>query len=546
MKNKKLQALVEEMLGTAAAEPVHGDEAAKEHTPELSNKDILVGQHAEEVEEVIVEGEDMDGEESHVDEGEYDYEGDMAKSQLRTILDAAQELHDQLGDEDNLPEWVQSKITLAKEYVDTARDYMKSEGQESVQESYTEEELLELFESLNLDTDKYTFEYLAEELGFVNEGLFDGFKRGIENYKAQKDASKLAKTQMKAKLIKDRMNVGSAERNLLQSKRIYKPTVKAARLDAKLDTKLDAIDTKKEVSKVRNDKAVERQNTGLAKQVKKTDSYTPSQVNASVEYTREELEALFESLELDTNKYTFEYLAEELGFEPLSETKLSPGYKKTIKKEYGKQSPYFIQRAEKGDNNFNNTNWQAKNSFKLSNMAKDVKTTGQYKDWDNKPKKVDPSDINSTAENFKKRSEEMAAAEEERKQASGILPYGLRKSPKPTNESYTEEELVELFESLNLDTEKYTFNYLAEQLGFAAAEPIATSDAEPKVLKISLGNKEVYGGDSHEQAEEIEEVLVEGMRGRPSNKSKRVSPKGSTVMGSDGKLEVIKKLQKKA
>jgi hypothetical protein len=170
MKNKKLQALVEEMLGVAAAEPVHGDEAAKEHTPELSNKDVLVGQHAEEVEEVIVEGEDMDGEESHVDEGEYDYEGDMAKNQLRTILDAAQELHDQLGDEDNLPEWVQSKITLAKEYIDTARDYMKSEKKEAeevVQESYSKEELLELFEALNLDTHKYTFEYLAEELGFA-------------------------------------------------------------------------------------------------------------------------------------------------------------------------------------------------------------------------------------------------------------------------------------------------------------------------------------------------------------------------------------------
>jgi hypothetical protein len=36
-------------------------------------------------------------------------------------------------------------------------------------------------------------------------------------------------------------------------------------------------------------------------------------------YTREDLEELFESLELDTDKYTFEYLAEELGFEPLNE-----------------------------------------------------------------------------------------------------------------------------------------------------------------------------------------------------------------------------------
>jgi hypothetical protein len=173
MKNKKLQKLVEEMLGVAAAEPVHTSEKPKEHTPEVENKDILVGQHAEEVEEVIVEGEEIESEEHKeiADSGEYDYEGDMAKGQLRVIIDAAQELHDQLGDQDNLPEWVQSKITLAKEYIDTARDYMKSEKveaeQASVQESYTREELEELFEALNLDTHKYTFEFLAEELGFA-------------------------------------------------------------------------------------------------------------------------------------------------------------------------------------------------------------------------------------------------------------------------------------------------------------------------------------------------------------------------------------------
>ena len=39
---------------------------------------------------------------------------------------AAQELSSILGDDENLPEWVQSKITKALDYIDTARDYMKS------------------------------------------------------------------------------------------------------------------------------------------------------------------------------------------------------------------------------------------------------------------------------------------------------------------------------------------------------------------------------------------------------------------------------------
>ena len=61
------------------------------------------------------------------DPGEYDQEGDMAKTQLRTIIDAAKELHDMLGKDDNLPEWVQNKITKATYYIDSARDYIKSE-----------------------------------------------------------------------------------------------------------------------------------------------------------------------------------------------------------------------------------------------------------------------------------------------------------------------------------------------------------------------------------------------------------------------------------
>ena len=59
-------------------------------------------------------------------QGEYDREGDMAKDQLRTIDSAAEELYSIINAEENLPEWVQKKITLAMDYIDTARDYMKS------------------------------------------------------------------------------------------------------------------------------------------------------------------------------------------------------------------------------------------------------------------------------------------------------------------------------------------------------------------------------------------------------------------------------------
>jgi hypothetical protein len=78
-----------------------------------------------------------DGPEGMVDRGEYGREGDMAKEQMHTIVSAAKELHSILSDEQDLPEWVQSKITKAMDYIDTARDYMlaqQAEGNEVVAE----------------------------------------------------------------------------------------------------------------------------------------------------------------------------------------------------------------------------------------------------------------------------------------------------------------------------------------------------------------------------------------------------------------------------
>jgi len=66
------------------------------------------------------------------DEGEYDQEGDMAKSDLRSIIANAQKLHDMIDDADNLPEWCQNKITLAEDYISTVANYMTAEMNESV------------------------------------------------------------------------------------------------------------------------------------------------------------------------------------------------------------------------------------------------------------------------------------------------------------------------------------------------------------------------------------------------------------------------------
>ena len=66
------------------------------------------------------------------EKSEYDYEGDMARGQLQSIVNNAQRVHDMLKDNDNLPEWVQSKITLAEDYISTVANYMMSEVDEEV------------------------------------------------------------------------------------------------------------------------------------------------------------------------------------------------------------------------------------------------------------------------------------------------------------------------------------------------------------------------------------------------------------------------------
>ncbi len=67
------------------------------------------------------------------DKGEYDYEGDMVKSDLRSVIANAQRIHDMLKDDSNLPEWCQSKVTLAEDYISTVANYLTSEMNEETQ-----------------------------------------------------------------------------------------------------------------------------------------------------------------------------------------------------------------------------------------------------------------------------------------------------------------------------------------------------------------------------------------------------------------------------
>ena len=56
-----------------------------------------------------------------------DEEGGMAKSQLYKIAKYAMMLHDSLEDDTQLEAWVQSKITIASEYIGKVKHYLEYE-----------------------------------------------------------------------------------------------------------------------------------------------------------------------------------------------------------------------------------------------------------------------------------------------------------------------------------------------------------------------------------------------------------------------------------
>jgi hypothetical protein len=73
------------------------------------------------------EGPTYEGAEDIEDRGEYDREGDMAKDNIHTIVRNARELESVIGDNDNLPEWVQDKLANIKGMMTAVSEYMQTQ-----------------------------------------------------------------------------------------------------------------------------------------------------------------------------------------------------------------------------------------------------------------------------------------------------------------------------------------------------------------------------------------------------------------------------------
>jgi hypothetical protein len=140
------------------------------------------------------------------DVGEYDYEGSMAKTLLQTICRNAEDIKNMLEDDENLPEWVQSKITKAEDYITTSLDYLKST-----------KELGEEVEQI----DELSKKTLSSYIDKADKNVRDLSRKWVSGTQAQKDAA-YAKIDRK---ISDRFDsMDRAAEKLKESSLVPPPT----------------------------------------------------------------------------------------------------------------------------------------------------------------------------------------------------------------------------------------------------------------------------------------------------------------------------------
>jgi len=122
------------------------------------------------------------------DQGEYDQEGEMAKDSIQTVVRHAQALEKILGDNDNLPEWVQAKLAKIEGMMTAVDDYMQN--QEGGDEAVGEEKTTKRDNHAERAGKKVTKDIEYDEK--KKDGIH-GKKRGSEDAKAEKAGKKVAK-----------------------------------------------------------------------------------------------------------------------------------------------------------------------------------------------------------------------------------------------------------------------------------------------------------------------------------------------------------------
>ena len=125
------------------------------------------------------------------DRGEYDQEGDMAKDSIKTVVRHAQALEKILGDNDNLPEWVQSKLAKIESMMTAVDDYMQNQETDQDDEMAMGEEKTSTRDSRAERAGKKVTKDI--EYDEKKKDGIHGSRRGSEDNKADKAGKKVTK-----------------------------------------------------------------------------------------------------------------------------------------------------------------------------------------------------------------------------------------------------------------------------------------------------------------------------------------------------------------
>jgi hypothetical protein len=138
-------------------------------------------------------------EEPQLNPGEYDEEGDMAKTELHTMIRAARKLIGMLDNDDNMPEWTQKKITKATDYVDTAADYISSQKERGIMERFAKDP-----GKLDLSANPSKSQVWARYMTIYD---YDGYA-GEENSQEMQDLEDYAAERFGQDMVNDMISAG--------------------------------------------------------------------------------------------------------------------------------------------------------------------------------------------------------------------------------------------------------------------------------------------------------------------------------------------------
>ena len=137
-----------------------------------------------------------EGEDDIEDRGEYDREGDMVKDNIHTIRREVDELEKIIGNNENLPEWVEEKLAQAKGMIMAASEYMQTQHERDAEDETGEEGITMGERAVSKKQRKFMGMAHAIQKGEKVKGASPELKKVAKTMKP-KDAEDFAKTKEK-------------------------------------------------------------------------------------------------------------------------------------------------------------------------------------------------------------------------------------------------------------------------------------------------------------------------------------------------------------